>query len=91
MSSDPNDRDLPTEALLALNEGRLLDAIRLYREAHGLGLKEAKDAIDRYLALHPALGEQIRSRQQQQRRRVLAWLAALGAGIALALALLQRS
>ena len=30
--------------------GRLIDAIKLYREATGLGLKEAKDAIDRVAA-----------------------------------------
>jgi ribosomal protein L7/L12 len=28
--------------------GRMIDAIKLYRDATGLGLKEAKDAIDRY-------------------------------------------
>jgi len=28
--------------------GRTIDAIKLYREVTGLGLKEAKDAIDRY-------------------------------------------
>ncbi|QHQ34222.1 hypothetical protein [Algicella marina] len=30
----------------ALAKGRVIDAIRLYREEHGVGLKEAKDAID---------------------------------------------
>ncbi len=30
----------------ALNGGRKIEAIKLYREATGVGLKEAKDAID---------------------------------------------
>jgi ribosomal protein L7/L12 len=33
--------------------GRLIDAIKLYREATGLGLKEAKEAIDRCAAGGP--------------------------------------
>jgi ribosomal protein L7/L12 len=32
---------------------RMIDAIKLYRTATGLGLKEAKDAIDRYAAGGP--------------------------------------
>ncbi len=31
---------------LLVREGRLIEAIKLYREQHGCGLKEAKDAID---------------------------------------------
>jgi ribosomal protein L7/L12 len=34
------------EVRAALAEGRTIDAIRLYRERAGVGLKEAKDAID---------------------------------------------
>ncbi len=31
----------------ALERGRVIEAIKLYREATGVGLKDAKDAIDR--------------------------------------------
>lgn len=36
--------DEDVRALLAQN--RLIDAIKLYREIHGVGLKEAKDAVE---------------------------------------------
>lgn len=31
-------------------EGRMIEAIKLYREATGVGLKDAKDAVDRWAA-----------------------------------------
>jgi hypothetical protein len=37
---------LPPLVRAALMEGRTLDAIRLLREAQGIGLKEAKEAVD---------------------------------------------
>lgn len=37
----------PTPDVMALiQSGRKIDAIKLYRELHGTGLKEAKDAIE---------------------------------------------
>lgn len=89
MSSKTGNRDLPTGAVLALDEGRLTEAIRLYRDAHGVGLKEAREVIEQYLELHPPLRAQLRAQAARQRRRMLTWLAALGAGLALALALLR--
>jgi ribosomal protein L7/L12 len=43
----PRDQ-LPTEAVAAVSRGRLIEAIKIVRERHGLGLKEAKDLVDRY-------------------------------------------
>lgn len=37
---------LPPEVLAAIAQGRTIDAIKQLREAHGLGLKEAKDIVD---------------------------------------------
>ena len=34
----------------ALNRGRKIEAIKLLRQASGIGLKEAKDLVDRYCA-----------------------------------------
>ncbi|MCW5650589.1 MAG: hypothetical protein KIS62_12650 [Ramlibacter sp.] len=39
---------LPSAVRDALQAGRTIEAIKLYRESSGLGLKEAKDAIDQY-------------------------------------------
>jgi len=44
-----DDRFAPTETVLAhVRSGQLIHAIKEYREYTGLGLKEAKDAIDRF-------------------------------------------
>jgi ribosomal protein L7/L12 len=40
---------LPQEVLQALARGQQIEAIRLLREASGLGLKDAKDAVDAHL------------------------------------------
>nr|WP_298140119.1 ribosomal protein L7/L12 [uncultured Pseudomonas sp.] len=42
------DDGLPAEVVVALERGHKIEAIKLLREARGIGLKEAKDAVDRY-------------------------------------------
>ena len=42
------DEPLPHEVVAALERGRKIEAIKLLRELKGVGLKEAKDAVDRY-------------------------------------------
>ena len=37
---------LPQEVLIALERGNKIEAIKLYREATGAGLAEAKDAVE---------------------------------------------
>lgn len=44
---------LPPQALAALHRGNLIEAIKHTRSAHGLGLKEAKDSVENYLARNP--------------------------------------
>ncbi len=46
---------LPEAARSALERGEKLQAIRLLREATGMGLKEAKEAVESHLAAHPHL------------------------------------
>ncbi|MCL5769151.1 MULTISPECIES: ribosomal protein L7/L12 [unclassified Acinetobacter] len=45
--------EMPREALEALRSGQLIDAIKITREKTGLGLKESKDLVERYLKEHP--------------------------------------
>lgn len=46
---DPGSADpITPEIAAAIRAGRKIEAIKLYREAHGVGLKEAKDAVDAY-------------------------------------------
>ena len=41
---------LPDAAIVAIARGQLIEAIKLVREATGLGLKEAKDLVDQHRA-----------------------------------------
>ena len=45
--------EIPHEALDALRAGQLIDAIKITREKTGLGLKESKHFVERYLKEHP--------------------------------------
>jgi ribosomal protein L7/L12 len=45
----PDDRDWLYEVRRLKESGNLIGAIKAYREATGVGLKEAKDAVDRML------------------------------------------
>ncbi|MDH1857829.1 ribosomal protein L7/L12 [Acinetobacter junii] len=58
--------ELPHEALIALRSGKLIDAIKITREKTGLGLKESKDLVDRYLDTHP--NEQVFIQEQLAQR-----------------------
>jgi hypothetical protein len=53
--------DLPASAIEHLRHGRKIEAIKIVREATGLGLKEAKDAVDSHLARNPMLAEQYKN------------------------------
>lgn len=45
---------LPGEAVAALENGNVIEAIRIVRERTGLGLKEAKDAVEAHGSGRPA-------------------------------------
>lgn len=47
MNSDS--RPLPVEAMMAAEQGNLIEAIKITRLKTGWGLKEAKDAVEAYL------------------------------------------
>lgn len=51
-STTPVHAELPAEVLLALQQGNQIEAIKLLRLRTGLGLKEAKDEIDRVVRSH---------------------------------------
>ena len=44
-----SDNQLPADVRNALQQGNAIEAIKLLRQSTGLGLKEAKDAIDAHL------------------------------------------
>ncbi len=50
-------RSLPLEVISALQRNQKIEAVRLMREQTGLGLKEAKEAVDKYeRSRTPAMG-----------------------------------
>jgi ribosomal protein L7/L12 len=40
---------IPQDAVAALHRGNKIEAIKLVREAQGIGLKEAKDLVEQFL------------------------------------------
>ncbi len=56
-----DDAQIPLQAVSALHQGSLIDAIKRTREATGLGLKDSKEAVERYLAAYPNTNEQFRA------------------------------
>jgi hypothetical protein len=79
MYADPNFRQLPLEAITLLNEGRLIEAIKVVRQAEGLGLKEAKDRVDAYVAREPILKAQLELAQRAARRKFFFWFLVIDA------------
>ena len=54
-------KPLPVQVVDALQRGSLLDAIKLLRDSKGLGLKDAKDAVDHYLRSNTVGGKTVNS------------------------------
>lgn len=80
---------LPQAALTALQQGRKIEAIKLVREAEGLGLKEAKDRVEAYVAGDPMLRERLAAEASGGLRGCLIAVALLAVG-AVAFFLLRR-
>lgn len=45
--------DLPDDVIAAIRQQRKIEAIKILREHRGIGLKEAKDAVEGYLRDNP--------------------------------------
>lgn len=70
---------LPPAALQALQQGRIIEAIKIVRTEHHLGLKQAKEQVEQYMQQHPELLRQSRVAQTQQQGSVqrLIWVLGL--------------
>lgn len=75
----PNE-PLEPEVLSALNAGRKIDAIKALRAARGIGLKEAKDIIDRYEDKQPLNSDGVIQVKSGVSFRVILFVAALAYG-----------
>jgi Ribosomal protein L7/L12 C-terminal domain len=56
----PTSGSLPSQALDALRHGNKIEAIKIVRQATGLGLAEAKALVDAYEAGRPPVGMALR-------------------------------
>jgi hypothetical protein len=65
---------LPAEAIVALVEGRIVEAIRAVREAEDLGFAEAKKIIERYIMCDAALRAQWVARRNSARHTLRVWV-----------------
>jgi hypothetical protein len=81
---------LSESAIAALQSGNKIQAIKLVRVEQGLGLKEAKDAVEEYLRTQPSLQQTFAATQTQTKRNALLWLVILIGGALLLYALLAR-
>ena len=73
--------DFAAEVVAAISRGQKIEAIRLLREAQGIGLKEAKDQIDRYIDSRPELKMSLAAAQEQAKKRLLTWVVLFAAAL----------
>lgn len=66
----PDTPGVSSLALFALEKGRLIDAIKHVREDTGLGLKDAKEHVELFLARNPALNARFKAAAAVEFRRV---------------------
>lgn len=69
--------EIPMDAVVALHQGKLMDAIRSTRDRNGLGLMQARDALMGYLSSNPIVNQQFRAAVAQRRSRMLRNMIAL--------------
>jgi hypothetical protein len=82
MRADPRFKPLPPEPATLLTEGRTVEAIKVLRNSHGVGLKEAKAWVQWHIAQDPMLQVQLETQQRAARRKFFLWFRLVDAVIA---------
>ena len=77
------DQPLPEAVVAAIQSGRKIEAIKILRGETGLGLKEAKHAVDVYVQRHPDLESNLGTASESPFGRLLLIGAAVAAAIAI--------
>lgn len=65
---------LSPSAIAALYKGNKIQGIKIIREERNIGLKEAKDAVEEYLAIQPSLQSTLNAARSGAKRSFLLWL-----------------
>lgn len=64
-------QQIPAEAVAVLETGNKIEAIKIVRQTHGLGLKEAKDVVDEYLRSRPDLAARAAQVRTESNKKAL--------------------
>ncbi|NUN69786.1 MAG: ribosomal protein L7/L12 [Bacteroidetes bacterium] len=62
---------IPPAAAAELESGRTIEAIKIVRQTHGLGLKESKDLVDEYLRSRPDLAARAAQVRTESNKKAL--------------------
>ena len=66
--------ELPKAAVEALWQGNVIEAIKVVRQEWNIGLKEAKEAVETYIASEPALKKKMDQVLATAKQRFIRWL-----------------
>ena len=72
-ASSSDQINMPLEALGELSRGNKIGAIKIIRERHRVGLKEAKDFVEDYIDGNPALKAEMKAAQAKLLKDILKW------------------
>ena len=74
MRADPRFKQLPDEPATLISEGKVHEAVRVLRQSHNLGAREARAWVDSHIADDPMLQVQLETQRRARRRRFFLWL-----------------
>jgi len=80
MTTPATAQRFPDAALSALQQGNMIEAIKIVRTERGLGLKESKDVVDDFIRSHPELQQLLSERNAEAKRKLGLWLSILVGG-----------
>jgi len=68
-------QDIAREAILALERGNKIEAIKCVRLAQGVGLKEAKDIVEEFIAANPNIKSSMQAANTESGKGFFGWVA----------------
>lgn len=66
--------DFPKAAIESLWQGNVIEAIKVVRQERNIGLNEAKEAVETYIASEPALKKKMDQVLATAKQRFIRWL-----------------
>lgn len=71
------DKALPGKAVTALRNGSKIEAIKHVRETHHVGLKEAKEIVERYIDANADVRQHMSAANAESAKGCMGWVALL--------------